>query len=59
MGRRCTRTFVILAAGGVKVRWACGAEKVYPNETRVDVEDLAEHLPSHHHHHHLHHREAS
>ena len=54
--RRCARTFVILANGGVKVKWACGAEKVMPNETAVDVEVLADHLRdvSHHHHHHLH-----
>ena len=58
MGRRCKRTFVLLAGGGVKVRWACGAERDYPRETRVDVDDLAEHLPTHHHHkHHLHHKE--
>ena len=58
MGRRCARTFVLLAAGGVRVRWACGAELVVADEIAVDVEYLADHLPTHHHHrHHLHHKE--
>ncbi len=50
--RRCSRTFVLLAGGGVKVRWACGTEKVFADETAVDVDVLAEHISTHHHHHH-------
>lgn len=58
--RSCRRRFVLLAAGGVRVRWACGTVRDFPDETAVDVEVLADHLPrSHHHHHHLHHREGS
>ena len=59
MGRRsCRRTFVLLSAGGVKVVWACGAEHVVADETAVDVEYLADHLPTaHHHKHHLTHKE--
>lgn len=58
--RRCSRTFVLLAGGGVKVRWACGAEKVMADETAVDVEYLADHLSDvgHHHKHHLHKEQA-
>ena len=52
--RRCTRTFTILAEGGVRIDWACGAHKVDRTEDAVDVEYLADHLPTHHHHrHHL------
>ena len=58
MGRRCRRTFVILAERGVRIVWACGAERDFPDETAVDVEILADHLPRQHHHHpHLHHKE--
>lgn len=54
--RRCGRHFELLAQGGVRCRWDCGAERVYPDESAVDVEYLADHLPEHHHHHpHLHH----
>ena len=57
--RRCRRTFVLLAAGGVKVRWACGAEVVVADETAIDVDILAERPAlSHHHHKYLHHRES-
>jgi hypothetical protein len=57
--RRCGRTFTLLAGGGVRVRWDCGAHKDYPHETAVDVEYLADHLPTaHHHHRHLTHKEA-
>lgn len=59
MARRCLRRFVVLAAGGVRIRWACGAEKVVAEETAVDVEFLVDHTAdlSHHHRHHLHHKE--
>ena len=60
MGRRCTRRFVLLAEGGVKVLWSCGAALVVANETAVDLEYLADHLPTHHHHkHHLTHKEPT
>jgi hypothetical protein len=36
----------------VKVRWACGTERDFPDETAIDVDLLAERLPQHHHHHH-------
>jgi len=53
----CPRTFVLRAEGGVLVRWACGAEKVSPEEPAVDVEVLADRYPAaHHHQHHLRHR---
>lgn len=60
MGRHCGRRFVLLATGGVKVRWACGAEKALPDETAVDVEVLADRTAdlSHHHRHHLTHKET-
>lgn len=55
MRRHCERTFVILAEGGVRIRWTCGASVDFPNETAVDVDVLADHLPTtHHHRHHLH-----
>ena len=59
MGRRCARRFIHLATGGVKVRWACGAEKVLPDEIAIDVEILIDRTVdlSHHHKHHLHHKE--
>jgi hypothetical protein len=60
MGRRhCSRRFTFLAEGGVKVTWACGAQREFPDETAVDVEVLADHLPeAHHHQHHFpHHKE--
>ena len=59
MGRRhCLRRFILRAEGGVLVRWACGAALVVADETAVDVEYLADHLPTHHHHkHHLTHKE--
>ena len=59
MGRRsCRRTFVLLSAGGVLVKWDCGAELVVADETAVDVEYLADHCPTaHRHHHHLIHKE--
>lgn len=59
--RRCVRTFTILAGGGVKVRWACGAEKVIADEIAVDVEMLADHTSDmpHHHHRHLHHHKEN
>lgn len=47
----CARTFVLLAEGGVKVRWACGAEYVSKDEAAVDVAVLAANLPTHHRHH--------
>lgn len=50
----CSRTFVLLAEGGVKAMWACGAEVVRPDETAVDVELLRERIPAEHHHHHWH-----
>jgi hypothetical protein len=55
----CARRFVFLAAGGVRVVWACGAEKDFPDEPAVDVEFLTDHLAdvTHHHRHHLHHKE--
>jgi hypothetical protein len=58
--RRCGLHFVLLAAGGVKLRWDCGAEKVIKGETAVDVEILADRTADvgHHHRHHLHHKEA-
>lgn len=57
-GRRCARRFIHRAEGGVKVVWACGAEREFPDETAVDVEILADHLPAvHHHKHHLTHKE--
>ncbi len=49
--RRCARTFRLLAEGGVRITWHCGAERVIADETAVDVEVLADHLPTHHHHH--------
>jgi hypothetical protein len=57
--RRCARRFIHLADGGVRVVWACGSQKDFPDETAVDVDILADHLPTHHHHHaHLpHHRQ--
>jgi hypothetical protein len=56
--RRCARRFVLLAAGGVLIRWACGAEKVIADEPAVDVEVLADHTADiSHHHKHLHHKE--
>ena len=56
--RRCPRAFVLRSEGGVLVRWACGAEREFPDEPAVDVEYLADHLPTHHHHkHHLTHKE--
>lgn len=55
MGRRCTRRYVLLSEGGVRVVWSCGAHKDFPGEGAVDVEVLADHLPAHHHHHpHIH-----
>ena len=55
MGQRsCRRTFVLLAAGGVLVKWDCGAELVVAAETAVDVEYLADHCPEAHHHRHIH-----
>lgn len=42
--------------GGVRITWACGAEKVLPDEIAVDVEILLDRTAdlSHHHRHHLH-----
>jgi hypothetical protein len=58
VGRRCARRFTLLAGGGVRVRWACGTEKDFPDEAAVDLDYLADHLPQHHHHkHHLTHKE--
>lgn len=56
--RRCARRFTILAAGGVRITWDCGAERDVPDETAIDVEVLADRLAdvTHHHHHH-HHKE--
>lgn len=45
---------MILAGGGIRIRWACGAVKDCPDETAVDVEYLADHLPQQHHHRHHH-----
>lgn len=50
----CPRRFIMLAAGGVRVRWACGAETVNPRETGVDLLVLAEKAEYDHHHHVLH-----
>ena len=52
---------MLLSDGGVKVRWACGAEKVLPDEIAVDVEILVDRTVdlSHHHHPHLHHRKET
>lgn len=59
--RRCNRRFIHLADGGVRVIWNCGAQKDFPDvdERMVDVDILADHLPTWHHHHvHLpHHRQ--
>lgn len=57
--RRCRKRFTILAAGGVRITWDCGAEKVCPDETAVDLEVLADHLAdvAHRHRHHLTHKE--
>jgi hypothetical protein len=49
--RRCARTFLLLASGGVRVSWACGSHKDFASETAVDVAVLADHLPTFHHHH--------
>ena len=58
VGRRCARRFIHMADGGIKVVWTCGAEREFPDETAVDVEYLADHLPAQHHHkHHLTHKE--
>lgn len=46
----CARRFTILADGGVRVTWACGATATHRGETAIDVEVLADHLPRHHHH---------
>jgi len=53
----CPRRFVLRAEGGVRVVWACGASRVFADETAVDVEILADHLPTAHHHHHRHRQE--
>ena len=51
----CERTFTVLADGGVKVTFACGAELVRREESAVDVELLRERFPqAHQHRHHLH-----
>lgn len=57
--RRCGRRYLILADGGVRVTWDCGAEKVVTDETAIDVEVLADHTAdiAHHHKRHLHHKE--
>ncbi len=50
---------MLLASGGVRVRWDCGAERVVTDEPAVDVEYLADHIDSvHHHRHHLPHRQG-
>lgn len=61
MGRRCSRRFTFLLDGGVRIVWACGAEKVLPDESAVDVEILLDRTAdlSHHHKHHLHHKEPA
>lgn len=46
----CGRRFTVLADGGVRVTWDCGATMEAPDETAIDVEVLADHLPRHHHH---------
>jgi hypothetical protein len=46
----CSRTFTLLADGGVLVHWTCGAEAVDREETAVDVDVLADRFPQHHHH---------
>lgn len=52
--RSCTRRFTVLGDGGVRITWSCGARLDVLDETAVDVEILADHLPTtHHHHHHL------
>lgn len=50
--RRCVRRFTILTAGGVRCVWACGAHRDFPDEVAIDVEFLADHLPTSHHHRH-------
>ncbi len=52
--RRCGRRFTILADGGVRVTWDCGAFSDFPDETATDVDVLADHLPATHHHKHKH-----
>lgn len=54
----CGRRFTVLADGGVRVTWDCGATMVSKDETAVDVEVLADHLPRQHHHRPWHHRPA-
>jgi hypothetical protein len=51
---RCGRTFTILADGGVKATYDCGAVVVHLDETAVDVRLLEERFShEHHHRHHL------
>lgn len=58
VGRRCPRKFLILAAGGVRCLWACGAQQDFPTETAVDVEPLESRIDQHHKHRpHLRHKE--
>jgi hypothetical protein len=49
----CTRTFTLLADGGARVRWACGAVKVNRAEQAVDLEVLERQAWADHHHHHV------
>jgi hypothetical protein len=56
--RACPRRFMLLAQGGVRISWGCGAVKDVANETgAVDMDILAERFADvdHHHRHHLHH----
>jgi hypothetical protein len=50
----CPRSFTLLAEGGVRVRWGCGAEVVDRKETAVDVAVLRERAAFQDHHHVLH-----
>ncbi len=55
--RDCPREFALLAAGGVLVTYACGAQVAFDDETAVDVDVLEARLPRAHHHY-LHHAKA-
>lgn len=47
----CPRRFTVLADGGVRASYACGADVVDLEETAVDVELLDERFSRAHHHH--------
>ena len=50
----CPRTFVLMAEGGVRVRYACGTVEEFPEEEGVDVVTLEANVTRHHHHHRVH-----